>query len=83
MARDPKSSVSRWRRVPELVEQTGRDGFAFMTNGCPSVGGEPGCTRPMGSWRPNDAPRDYPWQPATADRSESAEDVFQDVAGAR
>ncbi len=51
-----------------LVEETITDGFAFMTNGCPGAGGEPGCTRPMGSWRPSDAPRDYPWQPTASDR---------------
>ncbi len=53
----------------ELVDQVVHDGFAFMTNGCPGVGGEPGCTRPMGSWRPGDAPRDYPWQPTDTDHA--------------
>jgi lipoyl synthase len=54
----------------ELVEAAIADGFAFMTNGCPGAGGEPGCTRPMGSWRPSEAPRDYPWQPDGSDRRE-------------
>ena len=40
-----------------------------MTNGCPGAGGEPGCTRPMGSWRPSEAPRDYPWLPTDTDRA--------------
>ncbi|HEX9097966.1 MAG TPA: radical SAM protein, partial [Candidatus Dormibacteraeota bacterium] len=53
---------------PALVEETLADGFAFMTNGCPGAGGEPGCTRPMGSWRPSEAPRDYPWQPTESDQ---------------
>ncbi len=39
------------------------DGHAFMTNGCPGENGEPGCTRPMGSWRPAEPPRDFPWRP--------------------
>jgi lipoyl synthase len=51
-----------------LVEETIADGFAFMTNGCPGAGGETGCTRPMGSWRPSDEPRDYPWQPTDSDQ---------------
>ena len=56
-------------RAPvELVERVIADGHAFMTNGCPGEGGEPGCTRPMGSWRPSDPPRDYPWRPVEADR---------------
>lgn len=50
-----------------LVDETIAEGFAFMTNGCPGAGGEPGCTRPMGSWRPSESPRDYPWQPTKAD----------------
>jgi len=54
----------------ELVEATIAQGFAFMTNGCPGAGGEPGCTRPMGSWRPSEAPRDYPWQPTESDQRE-------------
>lgn len=55
-------------RAPvELVGEAVTEGYAFMTNGCPGVGGEPGCTRPMGSWRPGEAPRDYPWQPADDD----------------
>ncbi len=41
-----------------------------MTNGCPGAGGEPGCTRPMGSWRPAEPPRDYPWRPEAEDRAE-------------
>jgi lipoyl synthase len=50
-----------------LVEEAVQDGHAFMTNGCPSSGGEPGCTRPMGSWRPTEDPRDFPWRPTAAD----------------
>ncbi|MCP4226084.1 MAG: radical SAM protein, partial [Actinomycetia bacterium] len=42
-------------------------GTAFMTNGCPGGGGEPGCTRPYGSYRPSEPIRDYPFQPAADD----------------
>lgn len=53
-----------------LVDRVVADGHAFMTNGCPGKGGEPGCTRPMGSWRPADDPRDYPWRPSAEDRAD-------------
>jgi lipoyl synthase len=61
-----------------LVEETIAEGFAFMTNGCPGAGGEPGCTRPMGSWRPSEAPRDFPWQPTESDRQEIGAQVRLD-----
>jgi biotin synthase len=101
MADEPKSSVSRWRRIQlakflleetgvapsafaydddgmleaisapaDLVDRVVEDGHAFMTNGCPGAGGEPGCTRPMGSWRPDEAPRDYPWRPEAENRQD-------------
>lgn len=43
------------------------DGTAFMTNGCPGPKGEPGCTRPYGSYRPTEPIRDYPFQPTSED----------------
>lgn len=43
------------------------DGTAFMTNGCPGESGEPGCTRPYGSYRPSEPIRDYPFQPTASD----------------
>ncbi len=42
-------------------------GVPFMTNGCPGAGGEPGCTRPYGSYRPTEPFRDYPFQPTAQD----------------
>jgi biotin synthase len=54
----------------QLVEEVVEDGYAFMTNGCTGPAGEPGCTRPMGSWRPGEAPRDYPWRPTGTDLDE-------------
>ncbi len=62
-------SLARINAPVELVERVVRDGHAFMTNGCPGAGGEPGCTRPMGSWRPTEAPRDYPWRPTGAEEA--------------
>ncbi|MEK6781816.1 MAG: radical SAM protein [Bacteroidota bacterium] len=43
-------------------------GVPFMTNGCPSEGGEEaGCSRPYGSYRPSESFRDFPFQPETDD----------------
>lgn len=65
---DGAGALRRIRAPADLVERVVRDGYAFMTNGCPGAGGEPGCTRPMGSWRPSEETRDYPWQPSAEDR---------------
>jgi len=65
---DSQHSLNLIEAPEDLVHRVIREGYAFMTNGCPSTGGEPGCTRPMGSWRPSDEPRDYPWIPSAADR---------------
>jgi biotin synthase len=50
-----------------LVDDAVDAGWAFMTNGCPGEAGEPGCTRPMGSWRASEAPRDFPYRPGAAE----------------
>ncbi|HSL25974.1 MAG TPA: radical SAM protein [Acidimicrobiia bacterium] len=42
-------------------------GIPFMTNGCPGPQGEPGCTRPYGSYRPSEPTRDYPFVPSADD----------------
>lgn len=42
-------------------------GLPFMTNGCPGENGEPGCTRPYGSYRPSEEYRDYPFRPNESD----------------
>ncbi|MDA8262160.1 MAG: radical SAM protein, partial [Actinomycetota bacterium] len=38
----------------EAVEEVVEEGIAFMTDGCPGENGEPGCTRPYGSYRPTE-----------------------------
>jgi biotin synthase len=48
---------------PEVVERSIESGIPFMTNGCPGAGGEPGCTRPYGSYRPSEPFRDFPFLP--------------------
>jgi biotin synthase len=64
---DDAGALVRIHAPRALVEAVVADGHAFMTNGCPSSGGEPGCTRPMGSWRPTEPPRDFPWLPRGAE----------------
>ena len=45
-------------------------GIPFMTDGCPGSKGEPGCTRPYGSYRPSEPTRDYPFFPDANDMSD-------------
>lgn len=42
-------------------------GVPFVTNGCPGENGEPGCTRPYGSYRPAETFRDFPFVPNADD----------------
>ncbi len=43
-------------------------GVPFMTNGCPSEGGEEaGCSRPYGSYKPGESFRDFPFLPEEDD----------------
>lgn len=49
------------------VESIVGTGVPFVTNGCPGEKGEPGCTRPYGSYRPTEPFRDYPFVPTTDD----------------
>ncbi|MGO9078392.1 MAG: radical SAM protein [Streptosporangiaceae bacterium] len=58
------------------LEAVVADGAAFMTNGCPGQAGEPGCTRPYGSYRPGEPYRDYPFRPSGPD----AEDIAAQLA---
>jgi biotin synthase-related radical SAM superfamily protein len=75
---DQQGALMSISAPPALVEEAIAEGFAFMTNGCPGAGGEPGCTRPMGSWRPSEAPRDYPWQPTNEDARDIREELRLD-----
>ena len=50
-----------------MVERSVASGIPFMTNGCPGAGGEPGCTRPYGSYRPSEPIRDFPFLPDADD----------------
>jgi biotin synthase-related radical SAM superfamily protein len=51
----------------DLVRRVASDGTVFMTDGCPGESGEPGCTRPYGSYRPSEPFRDFPFQPTEDD----------------
>jgi biotin synthase-related radical SAM superfamily protein len=53
--------------APGVIEQVVETGEPFVTNGCPSSSGEPGCTRPYGSYRPSEPFRDFPFRPDPAD----------------
>lgn len=66
---DDLGALSRIRAPRALVDRVVEQGFAFRTNGCTGAEGEPGCTRPMGSWRPTEAPRDFPYPPDDDDRA--------------
>lgn len=57
-------------------------GVAFMTNGCPGEAGQPGCTRPYGSYRPAEPFRDYPFLPAAGDLGEIRQQMrLEEVLG--
>lgn len=57
------SSVSQINHVLKSLD----GGVPFMTDGCQGVNGEPGCSRPYGSYRPSESYRDFPFQPEPDD----------------
>lgn len=64
---DPDGSLVRLDAPRDWVMGHVRAGEAFMTNGCPGPKGEPGCTRPYGSYRPSEPFRDFPFLPLVDD----------------
>jgi biotin synthase len=64
---DADGGLAHLRADRSAVEAVVDQGVAFMTNGCPGEKGEPGCTRPYGSYRPAEPFRDYPFVPAAGD----------------
>jgi lipoyl synthase len=64
--------------VAGVIEQSVASGVPFMTNGCPGAGGEPGCTRPYGSYRPSEPFRDFPFLPEAADLAAIREEMHLD-----
>jgi len=67
---DDDGGLACLRADRAAVETVVGQGVAFMTNGCPGENGEPGCTRPYGSYRPAEPFRDYPFLPSAADLDE-------------
>lgn len=59
----------------DLVEKAIGTGIPFMTNGCPGSDGEPGCTRPFGSYSPVEPIRDYPWLPTESDLTQIRDEM--------
>ncbi len=64
---DAEGGLAHLRAGRSAVEAVVTQGVAFMTNGCPGEQGQPGCTRPYGSYRPAEPFRDYPFLPGPAD----------------
>lgn len=63
-----------------VVERAIASGVPFMTDGCAGADGEPGCTRPYGSYGPAEPMRDYPFAPTADDlRAIRAEMALHEV----
>ena len=67
---DCDGALARVRATLPALEAVVADGHAFMTDGCPGGKGQPGCTRPFGSYRPAEPFRDYPFAPEASDLAE-------------
>lgn len=68
-------ALTRILAPDDLVSEAVESGYPFMTNGCPSAAGGPGCSRPYGSYRPSEPFRDFPFEPIGVD----IEGIFQDL----
>ena len=67
---DETGKLIRLKLSHRQVMNVIKTGVPFMTNGCPGENGEPGCTRPYGSYRPSESFRDYPFVPDERDQKE-------------
>lgn len=67
---DDDGNLARIRAARSRIDAIVSAGTAFLTNGCPGDDGEPGCTRPYGSYRPSEPIRDYPFAPTAHDLDE-------------
>jgi biotin synthase-related radical SAM superfamily protein len=75
---DAGGGLARLRADRAAVDAVVDEGIAFMTNGCPGEGGQPGCTRPYGSYRPAEQFRDYPFVPTAGDLDEIRQQIRLD-----
>lgn len=64
---DDRGEIIKLKLPATQVDKVVNLGVPFMTNGCPGENGEPGCTRPYGSYRPSEPYRDYPFVPDSMD----------------
>ena len=64
-------SAARLHKVIQHLDH----GIPFTTDGCPGPKGEPGCTRPYGSYRPTEAYRDFPFTPESDDLSQIKQEL--------
>lgn len=64
---DDAGALVHIRGRMDQIEQVVGTAVPFMTNGCPGENGEPGCTRPFGSYRPTEPFRDFPFLPDGSD----------------
>ena len=67
---DEEGALSRLNTPSSVINRVLRTldkGMPFMTDGCPGENGEPGCTRPYGSYRPSESYRDFPFEPEMDD----------------
>ncbi len=74
----PDGALARLRADQASVQAVVDQGVAFVTNGCPGEKGEPGCTRPYGSYRPSEPFRDYPFMPGPGDLAEIRQQIRLD-----
>jgi lipoyl synthase len=79
---DAGGSLVRLHASRAAMQAVVSQGVPFMTNGCPGEQGEPGCTRPYGSYRPAEPFRDYPFLPSDADLDEIRQQLrLDDITG--
>ncbi len=67
---DDEGNIARLKILGTDVEKILKTldfGHPFETDGCPAANGEPGCTRPYGSYRPSEPYRDFPFTPTEED----------------
>jgi biotin synthase len=75
---DAQGALRAIRGDETVVARAVDSGVPFMTNGCPGDSGEPGCTRPYGSYRPSEPFRDFPFAPDPDDIRQIRADLALD-----
>lgn len=78
---DAHGEISALKATASAIDKALADGVAFLTDGCPGEKGEPGCTRPYGSYRPTEPFFDYPFLPEADDLAEIRSQLELDSLG--